>query len=239
MRLRRIFHDAVRAASRSGRRAAATVGASMAEVAVSLTYRRQELVVVALLAASVLGGFAIDAWHRRAPGALDRLEAEPARLGDVPPGSGRSGSPTAPRPRDDRRARAGLLRRATPRATRGALAPRARAVPAPRPTADHPLDLNRAAAAELTRLPGIGPRLADRILTRREELGGRFGSVDELATVPGLGARKLASLRLLVRVVREPAGAPEAEAPAAPLPSPETPESPATPESPEARATPP
>ncbi len=48
-------------------RAARAAVVRVAAVMAGLAYRRQELAVVALLAAGVLGGFAIDAWHRRAP----------------------------------------------------------------------------------------------------------------------------------------------------------------------------
>ena len=49
------------------------------------------------------------------------------------------------------------------------------------------LDLNRATAAELTVLPGLGPALAGRIVSDREQRG-RFRSVEDLDRVPGIGA---------------------------------------------------
>ena len=67
------------------------------------------------------------------------------------------------------------------------------------------MDLNDATADDLRRLPEIGPRLAGRILARRDELGGRFGSFAEFAATPGLGAPRAARLRPLVRVPEEPA----------------------------------
>src|SRR5439155_1620423 len=69
-----------------------------------------------------------------------------------------------------------------------------------RPRRDHPLDLNRATGADLAQLPGIGPRLSDRILRQRALLGGEFRSPDDLAIVPGLGARRAGLLRPLVTV---------------------------------------
>src|SRR5690349_936372 len=42
-----------------------------------------------------------------------------------------------------------------------------------------PLDLNQASAADLDRLPGIGPVLARRIVEHRQQAG-RFRSIDEL-----------------------------------------------------------
>jgi competence protein ComEA len=62
-----------------------------------------------------------------------------------------------------------------------------------------PLDLNTATAAQLDELDGIGPAMAKTILEYREEHGG-FGSIEELAQVPGIGEKRLASLREQVRV---------------------------------------
>jgi len=56
------------------------------------------------------------------------------------------------------------------------------------------LDLNRASFKELLRLPGIGPRLALRILSYREEHG-RFSSLEELLNVKGIGPALLERLR--------------------------------------------
>ena len=65
------------------------------------------------------------------------------------------------------------------------------------------LDLNRASAAALDALPGIGRVLAGRIVARREE-GGPFRRPEDLLTVPGIGPRLLARIRPLVKVA--PAG---------------------------------
>lgn len=61
------------------------------------------------------------------------------------------------------------------------------------------LDLNRAGAAELETLPGVGPATAARIMAVRAERGG-FRLVDELLEVPGIGPATLERLRPLVRV---------------------------------------
>jgi competence protein ComEA len=61
-------------------------------------------------------------------------------------------------------------------------------------TTDGPLDLNRASAAELDRLPGIGPVLAGRIVEHRARHG-PFRSPEELLAVPGIGPRLLERLR--------------------------------------------
>jgi competence protein ComEA len=62
-----------------------------------------------------------------------------------------------------------------------------------------PLDLNRAVAADLERLPGVGPALAGRILKERARLGS-FASVEDLLRVRGIGPATLEKLRPLVRV---------------------------------------
>lgn len=56
-----------------------------------------------------------------------------------------------------------------------------------------PLDLNRATAAELEKLPGIGPVLAKRIVEWRETHG-PFQSVQDLLKVPGIGPKTLEGL---------------------------------------------
>lgn len=67
----------------------------------------------------------------------------------------------------------------------------------PHPGAAPAVDLNRAGPAELDRLPGIGPVLAARIVEHRRRHG-RFGSVEELRAVRGVGPRMLERLRPLV-----------------------------------------
>ncbi len=62
-----------------------------------------------------------------------------------------------------------------------------------------PVDLNTATAEELDVLPGVGPATAAAILVYREEHG-RFGSVEELLEVRGIGDAKLEELRPFVTV---------------------------------------
>lgn len=64
---------------------------------------------------------------------------------------------------------------------------------------DGVISLNRATAADLESLPGVGPVLAERIEAFREA-NGPFGEVEGLLQVPGIGEAKLASMRDLVRV---------------------------------------
>jgi competence protein ComEA len=62
-----------------------------------------------------------------------------------------------------------------------------------------PIDVNRATADELERLPGIGPAIAAAIVDERER-NGPFVAVDDLDRVAGIGPAKLAALRGLVAV---------------------------------------
>ena len=61
------------------------------------------------------------------------------------------------------------------------------------------LDLNTATAQAFDALPGIGPVLADRIVSWRTEHG-RFASVDQLREVSGIGESKYRSLKSKVRI---------------------------------------
>jgi competence protein ComEA len=65
------------------------------------------------------------------------------------------------------------------------------------PSGDGRIHLNRATAAELDDLPGIGPVIAERIVAHRSEHG-PFRAVEDLLDVPGIGEAKLANLRDLV-----------------------------------------
>ncbi|MEV6882483.1 ComEA family DNA-binding protein [Streptomyces sp. NPDC051135] len=64
------------------------------------------------------------------------------------------------------------------------------------PTA--PVSLNTATTEQLDTLPGVGPVLAQHIIDYRTQHGG-FRSVDELREVNGIGERRFADLRDLVR----------------------------------------
>jgi competence protein ComEA len=56
-----------------------------------------------------------------------------------------------------------------------------------------PLPVNRADQSALMRLPGIGPKLAEKIITYREGKGGITGP-DDLIEVNGIGPKRSASL---------------------------------------------
>ena len=61
------------------------------------------------------------------------------------------------------------------------------------------LDLNRADADELERLPGIGAVLAQRVIAFRASVG-RFRKIEELRAVKGIGAKKFDRLKSFVTV---------------------------------------
>jgi competence ComEA-like helix-hairpin-helix protein len=146
-------------------------------------YTRHQLVVLLGLLSAFGGGLVVDRWRREHPEAAARLERFDRR--DAPP--------------DAVAAVDGPLSRGTPPAPLD----RPAAPPPPTPVpgavgAGHraPIDVNRATAEELTRLPGIGPALALRIVEARDDRP--FASVDDLRRVRGLGAGKLERLRPLV-----------------------------------------
>jgi competence protein ComEA len=60
------------------------------------------------------------------------------------------------------------------------------------------IDVNRASLQELQRLPGVGPKLSQRIADERAR--GRFKTVDELRRVSGIGPKTLEKLRPYITV---------------------------------------
>ena len=152
--------------------------------------------VAALLAAGLLARYADARWSPPPPPPRALLSAVPpahtvpaadtlasARASRIPPAP--ADSPGAKQP--------------LPASTDSSSAP-----PSPDPpstaAADGPrMNLNTASAALLQRLPGIGPRLAERIVTYRTAHG-PFRSVDDLQRVKGIGAKTLDRLRPLLFV---------------------------------------
>jgi len=64
------------------------------------------------------------------------------------------------------------------------------------------LDLNRATEQDFDALPGIGARLAERIIAYRQSVG-LFHSLDELRQVKGIGSKKFERIRPLITVLPE------------------------------------
>lgn len=60
------------------------------------------------------------------------------------------------------------------------------------------LELNTATIDQLVELPGVGPKTAEKIVAYAKSTG--FRSVEDLLEVKGIGEKKLAKLRPLVRV---------------------------------------
>jgi len=145
-----------------------------------LTYTRRQLLLLSLVVAVGATGLAVDRWRRANPDVVTYLET----LDRAPTPSVREPPP----------------RRASVAAP--AKAPPARAVARPghargrRAGADDatPVDVNLASAADLERLPGVGPALAARIVEARAR-DGPFGSVDDLRRVRGVGGATLERLR--------------------------------------------
>ena len=61
------------------------------------------------------------------------------------------------------------------------------------------MDLNSATAEDFTVIPGIGPILAERIVTFRESSGG-FKDIGELRKIRGLHVKKVASVAQFVEI---------------------------------------
>lgn len=61
------------------------------------------------------------------------------------------------------------------------------------------ININTASAAELNRLPGIGPALAERIVTHRQE-NGAFRRPEHLMMVRGISDRRFRAIRSVVIV---------------------------------------
>jgi len=157
-----------------------------------MTYPRPQLKLLFVLAAVFLAGLGAREWRAGFPDAAERLERFDRE--DPPP-------PIPPAPGPRQAPRWAPARPDSPAPTSGAQPPRQRASSAPPvPVADpRPLDLNHASADEISRLPGVGPSLARRIVEERDRRG-RFESSDNLRGILGMGPKKLAALREHVTV---------------------------------------
>jgi comEA protein len=69
------------------------------------------------------------------------------------------------------------------------------------------VDLNVAGLQELESLPGIGPTMAQRIITFREE-NGPFEKIEDLMNVKGIGEKRFLQLKDLITVAKPQAAQP-------------------------------
>src|SRR3989442_15200495 len=155
-------------------------------------YTRRQLILLLSLLGAATSGLAVREWRAAYPELAEHLEQfdrEERRDGEGSRGFERQlAAETPPRPHPWASAR---LHATTGKV--GSSAAEHRVKPA------EPIDLNRATAADLARLPGVGPVLATRIVAAREA-DGRFGSVEELKKVKGLGRSRRERPRALVTV---------------------------------------
>ena len=68
-----------------------------------------------------------------------------------------------------------------------------------KPSSSSLINLNAATAAELEKLPGVGPAMATRILEYRQKSGG-FKKIEELMNVKGIGEKSFLKMKPLVTV---------------------------------------
>ena len=62
-----------------------------------------------------------------------------------------------------------------------------------------PVNLNTATKAELEKLPGVGPSMAQRILDYRQK-NGSFKKIEDLMNIQGIGEKSFLKLRPLITV---------------------------------------
>ena len=157
-----------------------------------MTYSRPQLKLLLVLAAVCLAGLGVREWRAGFPDVAERLERFDRE--DPPP-------PIPPGPRARAAPRWAATRPDPPEPASAVQSPRTRGTATPPvPVAQpRPLDLNHATTDEISRLPGVGPSLARRIVEERDRRG-RFESSDSLRGILGMGPKKLAALREHVTV---------------------------------------
>jgi competence protein ComEA len=69
------------------------------------------------------------------------------------------------------------------------------------------VNINTATAQQLTALPGVGEKLAARIVEYRQKAGG-FKAVTELMNVQGVGEKNLAKIQAFLTIADAPKAAP-------------------------------
>jgi competence ComEA-like helix-hairpin-helix protein len=159
-----------------------------------ILYTRRQIVVLLILLTIAGLGLAIGHWRRARPDVtdyLEQLDRTPAPASSLATPRSEEVASSAPSPEPaPRRQRRGTAPSESPR-------PRSAPTDVPSDT----IDLNRATTDELTRLPGVGPALARRIVDLRAAEG-PFTQIDELGRVRGMSVRKVEKLRALVTIAK-------------------------------------
>src|SRR3982750_2528729 len=70
------------------------------------------------------------------------------------------------------------------------------------PTPSAPININTATQAQFESLPGLGPKVAERILEYRQK-NGPFKKVEDLMNVKGIGEKSFLKLKPLITVTTE------------------------------------
>ena len=79
--------------------------------------------------------------------------------------------------------------------------------PAPKATATAvaPVNLNTATAEQLATIPGVGPKMAERIIDYRQKNGG-FKKIEDLMNVSGVGEKSFLKMKPLITVTASKPG---------------------------------
>jgi competence protein ComEA len=72
-------------------------------------------------------------------------------------------------------------------------------------TAAAPVNLNTATAEQLATIPGVGPKMAERIIDYRQKNGG-FKKVEDLMNVSGVGEKSFLKMKPLITVAPTKSG---------------------------------
>jgi competence protein ComEA len=72
-------------------------------------------------------------------------------------------------------------------------------------TATAPVNLNTATAEQLATIPGVGPKMAERIINYRQKNGG-FKKVEDLMNVSGVGEKSFLKMKPLITVTAPKTG---------------------------------
>jgi competence protein ComEA len=121
-------------------------------------------------------------------------------LGAAPASVSSAALPASPKPPDSPVATGTATATSASSPTEAPSAPRVAA------SADDPVVLNTAFAADLRRLPGIGEKRANAILALRVRMG-RFRALEDLLKVKGIGRATLKRLRPFLRLDSKPSDA--------------------------------